>query len=337
MKIGGLAIALCFLPGLLWSQQPVSVRPFSEIAIFLDRQAAATVESLDRAELSAEVSARVRVVHALPGQRVGADELLVTLEDAEYRIGVDSARARLEIAEARLDLARIRAERARRLKSDDYVSDDELLQAETDLRLAEAEVGAAVADKEQAELLLTRTQVHAPFEGVVTKRRVSPGALAAPGTPLMALVAIGGLEVTAMVPPDQVAGLKQADAVAFESDGQDWPVRLARLAPVIDADSRAQEARLVFVGQAPPSGAEGRIRWTDPRPALAGNFVVQRNGELGVLILDAGRSEAAFLPLPGADAGRPYRADELALDTLIIDEGRRRVQPGDRIEASVPY
>ncbi len=327
---------LALWPALGSASETVTVQPFSEIAIFLDRQAAASVASLNGGILAAEVSARVVAAPALPGQTVAAGELLVQLDDAEYQINLSSAEARLSVAEAALDMAKIRAERARRLAPEQFVSEDQLLEAETNLRLAEAEKAAALAERARAELLLARTRITAPFAGVVTQRLVSLGTLAAPGTPLLELLASKGLEVNAMIPPAQAEGLKQAESVVFESGEREWAVQLARLAPVVDPASRAQQARLVFSGEGAPPGTEGRIRWTDPRRALPGDYVVQRNQRLGVLLLSSQRGEAEFLPLPGADAGRPYLAHQLDADTLLIAEGRRRLQPGDAVAVSQP-
>ncbi|TVS10463.1 MAG: efflux RND transporter periplasmic adaptor subunit [Wenzhouxiangella sp.] len=334
MKSHFLIAALALAPLLATAAESVTVRPFSDVAIFLDRQAAATAESLDEVTLAAEISARVAELRALPGQTVEAGELLVRLEEREYRIGVDSAGARLAMAEAALDMARIRAERARRLAPDRFVSEDQLLEAETNLRLAEADRAAARSDLDRAELMLSRTRIEAPFTAAVTRKLVSPGTLAAPGTPLLELIASADIEVRAMIPPDQVDGLEAADSLTFQSGSRSWPLRLERVAPVISRGSRGREARLVFVDDPAPAGSEGRLRWTDPKPALPGDFVQLRDGVLGVLILDEDGTHAAFHELPGADAGRPYLPPDLAADTLLIDEGRRRVGPGDRVDPS---
>ncbi|HMA98032.1 MAG TPA: efflux RND transporter periplasmic adaptor subunit [Wenzhouxiangella sp.] len=327
-------LLLFWLSASAFAAEPVTVRPFSDLAVFLDRQAAATAASLDEVVLAAEVSARVVALGALPGQNVSKGDLLVELDDLEYRIGLDSAEARLAMTQAGLDLARIRAERARRLAPDRFVSEDQLLETETNLRRAEADLAAAEADKSRAELLLQRTRIRAPFAGAVTERLVSPGTLAAPGTPLLKLVATTRLEVSAMIPPSQVEGLTGAEKIEFESEGRAWPLRLERVAAVIDPGTRGQEVRLEFINGSPPSGSEGRLRWTDPRPALPREFILQRDGQLGVMRLNDAGDAAAFQPMPGADAGRPHQPIDLAPDALLIDQGRRRVQPGERVDVA---
>lgn len=324
-------LALALAPAMVYASESVSVRSFAEVAIFLERQAAAGVESLDDITLAAEISARVIEIRARPGQTVSAGELLVRLDDAEYRIRRDAAQARLAMAEAASDMARIRAERARRLAPERFVSEDQLLEAETNLRLSAAELAAARSDVDQAELMLARTRIHAPFGGVVTRRVVGEGTLAAPGTALLQMITTEDLEISTSLPPEQIAGLLAAETIHFESSGRRWPIRIERIAPVISTATRGQQVRLVFVDEAAAVGSEGRIRWIDPRPALPGDFILQRDGRLGVLMLDEDGSSAVFRPLPGADAGRPYLAEDLAPETRLIDDGRRRVQPGQRV------
>ncbi|MGY6553513.1 MAG: efflux RND transporter periplasmic adaptor subunit [Wenzhouxiangella sp.] len=328
--------ALALVPLLTFANETVTVRSFADVAVYLERQSAASVESLDEITLAAELNARVVEVLGRPGDTVSAGDLLVRLDDREVRIRQQAAAARLAMAEATEDMARIRAERARRLAPDGFVSEDQLLEAETNLRLAAAELEAARSDLSQAELMLARTRIEAPFTGVVTRRLVGDGALAAPGTPLLELVSTGSIEVTANIPPEQVSGLLDAETLHFDAGGRSWPVRIDRIAEVVSRGSRGQMARLVFVAESAPPGSEGRIRWTDPRPALPGDFVLQRDGALGVLMLAEDGHTVVFRVLPGADAGRPYLAEDLAPETRLIDDGRRRVQPGQRVSVRSP-
>ncbi|MCC5863921.1 MAG: efflux RND transporter periplasmic adaptor subunit [Wenzhouxiangella sp.] len=319
-------ILACF-PAL--AVEPVTVVTYADIAVYLDRQAAARVESLDEARLSAQVSATVQRIPVRPGQTVAAGELLLELDPADFQIQVNAARARLEGADAALDMARLRVERARRLAPQNFVSEDQLLEAETRYRQAQAEHEGARQELISAELALDRTRIIAPFAAVLTERLIGVGALAAPGTPLLELVAVDELEVVAGISPEMADGLTAAESVHFESGGRSEPVALLRLAPVLTRGGRNRQARLGFVAASLPAGSEGRIRWTDPRPSLPAQFIVQRHGQLGVMLL-ADDGSAEFLPLPEADAGRPHLLD-LPGDTQLIDDGRRRVSPGQRV------
>ncbi len=318
---------LAFLPA--FGAEPVTVVTYADIAVYLDRQAAARVESLDEARLSAQVSATVKRIPVRPGQMVAAGELLLELDPADYQIQANAARARLEAADAALDMARLRVERARRLAPQNFVSEDQLLEAETRYRQAQAEHEGARQELSAAELALDRTRIKAPFSAVVTDRLIGVGALAAPGTPLLELVSVDELEVVAGVSPELADGLARAEPVRFESGGRSEAVQILRLAAVITRGGRNRQARLGFVDASLPAGSEGRIRWTDPRPALPAQYIVQRDDRLGVMLL-ADDKTVDFLTLPEADSGRPHLLD-LPGDTQLIDDGRRRVSPGQRV------
>ncbi len=319
---------LFFLAAGLPAAEPVTVAHYADVAVRIDRQTTARVESLNESVLAAELSARVLAFEVRPGEAVAAGQRLVRLDPASYQLRLDSARARLDVARAGLDMATIRAERARRLAPERFLSEDDLLEAETRLRQARAELAMAEAGLAEAELMIARTEVAAPFAGVVSRRMIGAGALAAPGTPLLELIALDRIEVVASVAPDLVAGLELAEAIVFDDGTERRAVRVARVFPLIERGSRNRQLRFEFVDEPAVPGSDGRILWTDPRPALPADLILQRNGRMGVLAAVDGR--AKFIELAGADAGRPFRAD-LPADTRLIIDGRRRLQPGAEI------
>jgi RND family efflux transporter MFP subunit len=87
--------------------------------------------------------------------------------------------------------------------------------------LARAQAGVAAARGGVAEASAMREygQIRAPFAGVVTQRLVDPGALAAPGTPLITVQQTGTLRVTALVPPSVALGLRRGADVTLRIEG----------------------------------------------------------------------------------------------------------------------
>ncbi|WP_455216774.1 hypothetical protein, partial [Kaarinaea lacus] len=95
-----------------------------------------------------------------------------------------------------------------------------------------------------------------------------------------------------------------------------------------DSKSRTREARLLFTENPALPGSAGELVWEQPSASLPADLLVKRNGKLGVFVLNDG--QAKFVPLAGAEAGRPAIVN-LAPATEIITQGRFRLQDGDSV------
>ena len=126
----------------------------------------------------------------------------------------------------------------------------------------------------------------------------------------------------------EVSSLLAAGDVSLEFSAQSYALRIDRISPIVDRTTRTHEVRLGFADRAAPVGASGRITWTERNPGLPADLLVQREGKLGVFVVEG--STARFVDLPGAVEGRPA-AVALAPDTLIVTSGRHNLRPGDSI------
>lgn len=92
-----------------------TTRPLSEVAVYPEFRALATVVARDEARLAAEVGARIVAMPVREGERVRRGEELVRLDDASYRLEVQRARAQLSLVDNRIRLARAQLDQARSL------------------------------------------------------------------------------------------------------------------------------------------------------------------------------------------------------------------------------
>jgi membrane fusion protein (multidrug efflux system) len=111
--------------------------------------------------VKAETSGIVSEVTFAEGQKVGKGDLLFRLRD-------DEQRARLHEAQAALVLAERVFDRAQKLSGEGVVSAEELDRAKAEIEQARARV-------EVARVELARTEIRAPFDGILGARLVSPG------------------------------------------------------------------------------------------------------------------------------------------------------------------
>lgn len=325
-------IALAALPAL--AQQPpqaaaVTARPFEEIALHLLREAPAQALSLNESRLSAEVSAKVKEVAFDVGQVGPQGAVLIRLEARDYELALARAEAALDSSRARARLAAQQLARARELAKQNFYSAEALSQKETELAVHQAQVRLDEAQLAQARRNLDKCTLRAPFPAIVRSRQAQVGELATPGTPLMTLADASRIEVAAQLPPREAESLQGAKDVRFAGSGGEFAVRLLRVSPAISREARTVEARLAFAGKPSAPGADGRILWRDPQPHLPAELVSKRGAAYGVFVLDEGR--ARFLPLPGAQEGRPVAAPQLAGRRIVID-GRHGLADGQAVQ-----
>lgn len=293
----------------------VTVKPASEIIVYPEQSAPATVRSLNDSRISAEINARIETIPPRVGDLVQPGEVLVLLDCRDNRFDLVRAAARLELAKEQLA-------RARNLRADANVSEELLDQRE-------AEFTEAQVTHQQAQLNVGRCSVRAPFEGVVLERLASEGELAAIGTGLLRLLETSRLEVSAQVSLDSMESLMQANEIWFAYGRERYPVRLRTMTPAVNTAARSREVRYEFGDARPLPGTAGRLHWRTEQAHLPAHLTVRRGGQLGVLIAED--TLARFLPVPGAREGHPVPIS-LEPQTLIIIEGRYGLSDGDAIE-----
>lgn len=300
----------------VFAQAPIAVtlRPLSEVVVYPEQSAPATVRSLNESRLSAEINARILAIDAKVGEAVKRGQALVRLDCRDNRLA-------LRRAQANLDLAGQQLERTRTLHAEANASKELLNQRE-------AEHATAEVAFRQAEINVERCVVRAPFDGVLIERLASEGELAAPGTPLLELLDAGRIEVSAQVSIDAVDDLAAAGRVWFEQQGQRYPLELRAITPAVNPQARNREARYEFAAERPLPGAAGRMVWRASRPHVPADLLMRRAGTLGLMIAQGER--ARFVPLPAALEGHPAAVD-LPLDTRLILEGRQALNDGDAI------
>jgi membrane fusion protein (multidrug efflux system) len=195
-------------------------------------------------------------------QLVAKDEVSEQQYDAAVaaadaaRASVESARAAIVEAERGVEVAE-----SRRVQADGM-----LVQARADLRAAEtapeqvkvtrsradsaeARVKLAQAALAQARLNLQYTTVVAPSAGVVSKKSVEPGQVVQPGQPLLALVSLDDIWVTANFKETQLHSMRpgQRATISVDAYGRSYEGH-------VDSIAAATGARFSLL---PPENATG--------------------------------------------------------------------------------
>jgi len=311
------------------SSKSVEVKILRDLAVYPQYKAPASVLTLNDSQLSAEVSAVVDSISVKVGQMVKRGDLLVSLHKKDYQLALQREQAELKTLDVRIKFADYQYQRAQALVKQQAVSEELLKQRETDLAVLQAEKQSRQISLRQTQRNLAKCNVVAPYDAVITDKLISVGELANPGTPLLRLTDVVGREITAKLQSYQVASLRSAANIVFQSRADSFPVKLRSILPLVNTKERTQEIRLEFVDQKALVGVAGELVWKNQQAHVPADLLVQRNGQLGVFVVGK-NNQAKFMTLQDAVEGRPALVD-FSMATRIVTKGRFKLQDGDEL------
>lgn len=186
----------------------------------------------------------ITAIHVEVGDRVQAGQLLASLEASDARLYVEAAEPEAEVAASSL-------RRIEELRKSGAVSEAEYENAVFEARSAQAAL-------EQAKLNLSRTEIRAPFAGVVSRRYVRVGDVVTEEIPLFRVTAMSPLRARLLVPEAQVASFGVGTPVTITAgDGKTGTARVIIVGPTVDpgSDTREVIVELTSVGSFRPGAS----------------------------------------------------------------------------------
>lgn len=218
------------------------------------------------ADLRAEVSAVVMEVLKQNGDPVKAGDLLVRLDNTAIRDSLTSAQASARSAGQAYAQAERQFQRMKKLQGEGLVAAQAVEDAEIRRNNTQSDLESAKSLAATARQQLQRTQVRAPFDGLVSDRKVSAGDTAQVGKELLKVIDPHSMRLVGMVSADEIGQVKPGQEVSFRVHGYDskeFLGHVTRVNPSADPMTRQVEILVDF--------AEG----TD-HPTLAGLYVEGR-------------------------------------------------------------
>lgn len=273
-----------------------------------------TVRPVQRAQLAAKIMGAIEELPVSLGQQVRAGDVLVRIAAGEIQAQVTQARAQLNGTRRDLERERVLLGKGASTAETVKALEDRLAGSEARLR--------------EAEALLSYAEIRAPFDGVVARRPVNAGDLAAPGALLVEIEGTSKFEIEAAVPESLVEKLRVGTTLRVElpSRSLHFEARIAEISPAADPQARA-----VLVKLAVPAGAAVRsgqfVRLQVPGEVRPAFFVplsaVSRLGQME-RIFSVGPDQRAVLRLVKTGG---VRDDSVEIVAGIAEGDRVIVRP----------
>lgn len=278
-------------------------------------------------DLGFRVGGKVIARKVDPGTRVKQGDVLLVLDNTDFELALRTARNRVTATAAELRQARDDEARYRRLSGTGAVSRQIYDQANTRLRVAQAEHAAATAEAAQVENRRTYSTLKADGDGVITDVRVDRGQVVAEGQIVASLAHDGAREAVIDIPETQRAlASHPAQAYPYGASGAAVPATLRELSAAADTTTRTFRARYTLEGESTALAIGSTITL---RLDGAGQQQLVRV-PLGALH-DKGQGTGVWvIKADGKVELRPVRVVRLEQEEAVLQGG---VQPGERIVA----
>ncbi len=284
-----------------------------------------TLEARIRTTISPKISGRIAEVLVDQGSLVKAGQLLVRLDDEDLaqqvRIataGISTSEATLgrfqaEIAQAKSTFAKTEADlgRTQKLVDANTISQSEfdqtqeafelaksgLLKAEANLLEAEQQVTLNRETLKYQQARLADTQLLAPFDGLVIERQRDAGAIVVPGSPILQLISLDELWISAWVDEtemDQLKDQQPANIVFRSQPSTAYEGLVARLGKQTDRETRefTVDIRVLKLPETWAIGQRAEVFIETARAenclSVPSSFMTKQGGEVGVYVHEAG-------------------------------------------------
>ncbi len=273
-----------------------------------------SIQPQRRADLRAEVSSVVLQVMKENGDTVHRGDVLLRLDDTAIRDSLISAEESARVAQQALDAAERQLQRLKTLREQGMASSQQLEDAEIRRNSTQGDLAATRTRAAQARQQLQYTRVTAPFDGVVSDRKVSPGDTVMVGRELIKVLDPHSMRLEGLISADGLAGVKLGQPVHFRISGysnQTFEGSVRRINPAANPSTRQIEVMVDFKG--------------DQRPELAGLYA---EGTVASASQQALTVPASALVQEG-DKSFAWRAKDGALKKVGLQLGARDPRRGD--------
>ncbi|GAA4336513.1 efflux RND transporter periplasmic adaptor subunit [Mucilaginibacter gynuensis] len=210
---------------------PVSVLIVRDTTVNNAIDITGTISANEQVNLVSQASGSITNIYFDEGSRVKKGQLLVKIYNQDLK-------ASLAQNDYQVALAKENEYRNRVLLEKEAVSKQEY---DTSL----ASLNSLKAQSEAVKAQMARTEIRAPFSGVIGLRNVSPGGYLSPSTPIALLVNIDPAKVTFSVPEKYLSLVKPGGKIGFtvESSQKKFNATIYAVDPSIDQNSRTINVR----------------------------------------------------------------------------------------------
>ncbi|MCX6149549.1 MAG: efflux RND transporter periplasmic adaptor subunit [Ignavibacteriales bacterium] len=187
----------------------------------------------EEVELRSEVSGKITKIFFSEGRKVKKDDLLIKINDSELQAQLLKANSQKKLAEEKEYRQKVMLKKEAISQEEYDISLNELNSLDAELQLIKAQID--------------KTEIHAPFDGVIGLKAVSDGSYVTPDKKIATLQNINPLKIDFSIPEKYFTQIKVGSGITFGIQGinKKYSGKIYAIEPKIDASTRTIQIRAI--------------------------------------------------------------------------------------------
>jgi membrane fusion protein, multidrug efflux system len=199
------------------------------------------IGSINQVEITSEINGKVTGIYFKEGENVSKGSLLVKLSDSELQAQLSKVRTQIKLSEQKLG-------RISKLLEVNGVSKEEF-------EMQENELASLRSDEAYIKAQMEKTNIIAPFSGVIGLKNISEGSLVNPNTPIASLVQVKPLYIEFSIPEKYSYIIANGINISFSAENSQQSdtnsAKVYAIEPRVDEMTKTIRARALYNGNKP--------------------------------------------------------------------------------------
>lgn len=285
-----------------------------------------TIEPWQRLELLAKVGGMIEEVPVTEGDRVEEGTVLARIEEADYRIRLQSAQATWTLANA--EYKRVKTMHAKGIAP------------QAELENSNAQLQTAQAALDQAQLNLSRCTITAPMSGIIRRLDAKPGLLLAVADPVAEILQIDRVKAVVGIPESDVAAVRNLNEISLTIQAlgdRNLTGKKHFISPAPESNAHVYRLELALANQdasiLPGMFVRADIVKEERANALALPLysVITRKGEQFIYLEDKGVVHKQLVELGIMEGWMVEVTNGLQEGDRVVVEGHRDIEDGQEV------
>ena len=323
---------------------PVAVVPFQlETSYTTTTRFLGVIEATSDSNVGFEVAGVLKSLSAREGDFVTTGQSLGQLDIRQQEAALSLATAQAKEVSAELERAKLNLQRIDALLRQGLISQREADDSRLTVDATSARLETTQASVRNAEIVIEKSQLIAPFDAVVSKTLREPGSVMSPNVPVLRLVSLGERQAHVGISPKYADLAQVGEAYSLYLDDTVIPARLRSIGSDVDPQTLTVLAVLALpegvparVGQTVAMQFEERVTapggWLPLSALLEGDkglwtVLVTRESESGTIITARESVEVIY-----NEGDRVYVRGTVANGAAVVASGVQRLSPGSPVE-----